>query len=688
MAYAMTKQGSLDNCVTYEFICDAVEDMNAIEDRYRTIGTVAIVLSGASGLEVYIAGSDKQWNSLSSIGGSAASDTAGLSIYICAQNEVSEGVPDVELPDEQTLYLVPAADPDSGNLYDEYIYVEEEWEKFGSGGSAIDLSAYATKVNPVFSGSISLGRVSGSMIGDNSVAEGNNVVASGVNSHAEGEGQLQESKTINGNTYTTGGAYGIAAHAEGYGTLALNYDAHAEGYETVASGEDSHTEGAYTTASGNDSHAEGYRTVASGGNAHAEGQQTIASGSTSHTEGTETTASGENSHVEGTGNKNSQYIIDNTTYIGTGAHGANSHAEGIQTWAIGNGSHSEGSGTTASGVYSHAEGSGTTVSGYCAHAEGNTTTASGSNSHAEGNNVVAAGDYSHAEGFGELSQPKIINNETYMSGGAYGNASHAEGSVTIASGNWSHAEGSGTTASGNQSHAEGGGTTASQMGAHAEGGGTTASGSNSHAEGGTTTASGSSSHAEGGGTRASSVNAHAEGGGTTASGMNSHAEGNGTIATGSNSHVSGSYNISDSYDNWPEWAANTSYTVGDKVKRTTGSGTSQTIEGYICKTTNSDSNFTTSKWNNQNGKMNYAEIIGNGNNNNHSNARALDWNGNEHLMGDIYVGCSADSTGGTKLPRIPEVPSTNGTYILQATVTNGTPTYSWVSLSSLSGVTF
>ena len=71
MAYAMTKQGSLDNCVTYEFICDTVTDMNAIEDRYRTIGTVAIVLQGNNGLEVYIAGSNKQWNTLSSIGGSS-----------------------------------------------------------------------------------------------------------------------------------------------------------------------------------------------------------------------------------------------------------------------------------------------------------------------------------------------------------------------------------------------------------------------------------------------------------------------------------------------------------------------------------------------------------------------------------------------------------------------------------------
>lgn len=76
MAYTMTKQGSLDNCVTYEFVCDTVNDMNAIENKYRTIGTVAIVLKGSNdGLEVYIAGSNKQWNSLSNIGGGSSSDS-------------------------------------------------------------------------------------------------------------------------------------------------------------------------------------------------------------------------------------------------------------------------------------------------------------------------------------------------------------------------------------------------------------------------------------------------------------------------------------------------------------------------------------------------------------------------------------------------------------------------------------
>ena len=84
MAYAMTKRGSQDNIVTYEFICDAISDMNTIENRYRTIGSVAVVLEGeGGGMEAYIAGSDKQWNNLGSLGASnsgSSSSTGGLSI--------------------------------------------------------------------------------------------------------------------------------------------------------------------------------------------------------------------------------------------------------------------------------------------------------------------------------------------------------------------------------------------------------------------------------------------------------------------------------------------------------------------------------------------------------------------------------------------------------------------------------
>ena len=78
MAYAMTKRGSLDNCITYEFMCDTISDMNAIENRYRTIGSVAIVLSGEDdGLEVYISGSDKQWHAM---GAGIGASSGGTSI--------------------------------------------------------------------------------------------------------------------------------------------------------------------------------------------------------------------------------------------------------------------------------------------------------------------------------------------------------------------------------------------------------------------------------------------------------------------------------------------------------------------------------------------------------------------------------------------------------------------------------
>jgi len=143
-------------------------DMNAIENKYRTIGTIAVVLAGEDGdLEVYIAGSNKEWNAL----GTSTSDvgTASLQIHTCTQDEVSEGLPNIDSPDENTIYLVPASE-ESGNLYDEYLYVGENWEKFGSAN--IDLSGYAPVANPVFTGSISRYRTSDSAIGANSVAIG------------------------------------------------------------------------------------------------------------------------------------------------------------------------------------------------------------------------------------------------------------------------------------------------------------------------------------------------------------------------------------------------------------------------------------------------------------------------------------------------------------------------------------
>ena len=353
----------------------------------------------------------------------------------------------------------------------------------------------------------------------------------------------------------------------------------------TASGKLALAEGYHTSASGNHSHAEGgaakaeqgeiqLYTSANGDYSHAEGYATTASKTASHAEGLRTTASGQSTHAEGTG---------------TTASGIASHAEGSGNGmdkgiASGDYSHSEGWLTTASETASHAEGYLTVASGSYSHAEGAYTNASSKSSHAEGDYTEASGDdyvvYSggvhyarHAEGI-------------WTSALAVG--AHAEGIQTTASGQFSHAEGEYTKASDDRSHAEGYSTRALGEESHAEGINTTASKQAAHAEGSNTIASGIASHAEGSSTNASGEAAHAEGCYTTASGWYAHAEGYHTKAIRKSQHVFGEYNILD----------------------TTGSNISA--------------------------KGQYIEIVGKGeSDSNRSNARTLDWSGNETIDGEM-----------------------------------------------------
>ncbi len=57
----MTKRGNLDNAVTYEHICDTTADLDNIDPRYITLGSVAVVLQGDAGIEIYMATSNKEW---------------------------------------------------------------------------------------------------------------------------------------------------------------------------------------------------------------------------------------------------------------------------------------------------------------------------------------------------------------------------------------------------------------------------------------------------------------------------------------------------------------------------------------------------------------------------------------------------------------------------------------------------
>jgi hypothetical protein len=92
------------------------------------------------------------------------------------------------------------------------------------------------------------------------------------------------------------------------GTVVGAYS-HTSGYNNTASGQNSHAEGYYTMASGQNSHAEGYTTMALGKISHAEGDHTTAQRKSQHvqgeynildTEGT-TTTRGKYVHIVGNG---------------------------------------------------------------------------------------------------------------------------------------------------------------------------------------------------------------------------------------------------------------------------------------------------------------------------------------------------------------------------------------------------
>ena len=498
-------------------------------------------------------------------------------------------------------------------------------------------------------------------VGLQSHAEGSETYASGSNSHAEGSGTkaTQFSAHAEGGASTASGYY---AHAEGDYTLAQGVASHAEGGYTYAKGIFSHAEGNYTTAThdfqhvfgsynevdGNESTTtgtyieivgngkrekdpdtqewgttysnartldwEGNETLSGGIIAHygtigerkdgstighysfSQGIENIASGYLSRAIGDNNVASGPYSRAEGTYCTASNYgsIADGERSLATGS---NAHAEGAYTYASNSFAHAEGWNTTASGPYSHAEGQNNyaTTAAWGSHVEGQQNTVSGGASHIEGYNNSGSANFIHIEGNGNITNAVFSHVEGYqntcLGSAAYGNgANHVEGSDNYASGFTAHAEGQNTRSTGGASHSEGSQTTASAHGAHAEGANTLASGTHSHAEGLSTTA-----YAHG----------HAEGVETFAKGSYSHAEGFGTTATHDSQHVFGAFNIVD--------------------------GSESTARG------------------------NYIEIVGNGDRTSqgevtYSNARTLDWSGNEVLSGKLTVGAAptADMDVATK----------------------------------------
>jgi len=139
-----------------------------------------------------------------------------------------------------------------------------------------DLSKYAPKASPIFSGSITLGtRRSSIPVGENSLSAGTNNSSSGIGTVAIGvwaSATGSQSLAV-GSMVAASGNFSVAA---GNRTEASGDCSHAEGNETTASGYASHAEGSGSTASGMYSHAEGLSTTAAGTASYAAGNQTTA----------------------------------------------------------------------------------------------------------------------------------------------------------------------------------------------------------------------------------------------------------------------------------------------------------------------------------------------------------------------------------------------------------------------------
>ena len=496
------------------------------------------------------------------------------------------------------IYLVPANSGEAKDVYEEYITVEltktvdnvettvYQWEKIGS--TAIDLNGYLTtddaaafapKNAPVFTGSISMGRVEGSTVGQNSVAIGNGVVASGNYSHAEGKAN---------NVWINNGFQDVPSTASGEAS-------HAEGLGVLASGHNSHAEGVGTEARGGASHAEGNKTVANGDFSHAEGAFTKANGFLSHAEGEDTIALGKNEHVSGLYNipdsapaweAGKSYVAgDVISYVDNGINkilictdDTSSASLDWDCWL-------------AYGQYLFVIGNGTDDQ----HRSNAATIDWDGNAVFAGKATVGAAPVNDMD----VATKKYVD-DNVGGGSSVDTSTLAPKADPAFTGSISMGRDANSTA-----------------------------GANSVATGVNVAAEGNQSHAEGMMTKAVGENSHAEGTWTNASGGNSHAEGLYTTALGKSEHVSGQFNV---LDTATAWVAGTSYNVGDVVSRVENGVT----KIYRCKTANSNASWSSSNWE-EYGQ--YLFVVGNGTDgNNRSNAFTVDWDGNTKASGKMVVG--------------------------------------------------
>ena len=336
-----------------------------------------------------------------------------------------------------------------------------------------------------------------------------------------------------------------------------------------------------------------------GTRATAEGQNCKASGSYAHAEGASCTASGTRSHAQNNGctaNHADQFAFGSYNKVDPSSNSATTHGDWVEI--VGNGTSSarknartldwDGNEQLAGQLYVGADTSDNVLD--------------------ESKKVVTQAELAPA--FDTATAYGVGDYVTY-SGNVYQCIiAHSAGAwngdhfyQVTAVGQYVTAGKSSGASVGPQATAEGYLTEPSGAAAHAEGYGTMAYGDHSHSEGHSTRASGEDAHAEGNTTVASGANSHAEGAQGSASGMCSHSEGRFNVADGRYSHVEG-YN---------SYASHQSQHVFGEYNELDTSESAATAHG------------------------NYVEIVGNGDSSARSNARTLDWYGNQWLAGKLQA---------------------------------------------------
>ena len=123
------------------------------------------------------------------------------------------------------------------------------------------------------------------------------------------------------------------------------------------------------------------------------------------------------------------------------------------------------------------------------------------------------------------------------------------------------------------------------------------------------------------------------GGNNIARGSITFVGGRDNIAYGDETHVFGRYSERDVLE--PDWESGHEYSLNDKAIYNS--------HLMMCIEANSDTTFNPSKWEEVSYPSNFLEVVGNGSSLERSNARTLDFNGNERLKGKLYI--NADKYG-------------------------------------------